>query len=112
MSNLLRVALCLGLIAATFQTLPAAKEASGGVTLEYVAHACFRVISPSGASVLVDPYESRWWLGYDFPDDLPPTDAVLISHPHSDHDGGRSAGRKLPWSPDTLVITPRDLRGR
>jgi len=53
---------------------------------------------------MIDPYESRWWLGYDFPAGLDPTDAVLSSHPHSDHDGGVAANRALPWSSDTPVI--------
>ena len=37
------------------------------VTIEYIAHACFRVTSPAGKQVLIDPYASRVWLGYDFP---------------------------------------------
>jgi L-ascorbate metabolism protein UlaG (beta-lactamase superfamily) len=74
------------------------------VTVEYVAHACFRITSPSGITVMIDPYESRWWLGYDFPAGLDPIDAVLSSHPHSDHDGGLAAKRRLPWLSDTPVI--------
>lgn len=74
------------------------------VTLEYVAHACFRITSPTGSTVMIDPYESRWWLGYDFPDGLDAVDAVLSSHPHSDHDGGVAAGHDLPWSSDTPVV--------
>ena len=83
---------------------PDGVEGSNQVTLEYVAHACFRITSPSGSTIMIDPYESRWWLGYDFPAGLDPTDAVLSSHPHSDHDGGVAANRALPWSSDTLVI--------
>jgi L-ascorbate metabolism protein UlaG (beta-lactamase superfamily) len=30
---------------------------------------------------------------------------VLITHPHSDHDGGLAAGRKLPWDSGTPVVT-------
>jgi len=66
------------------------------VTIEYIAHACFRVTSPSGKQVLIDPYASRVWLGYDFPPDVH-ADAVLISHPHYDHDGGESKRRPVPW---------------
>ncbi len=75
----------------------------GGVTLEYVAHASFLIRSPGGAEVLIDPYASRVWLGYDFPEG-PDPDAILITHPHYDHDGGRY--RNLPqwWEPDTRVI--------
>jgi hypothetical protein len=29
------------------------------VTIEYIAHACFRVTSPSGKQLLIDPYASR-----------------------------------------------------
>ena len=75
------------------------------VRIEYVAHACFRIVAPSGRSVAIDPWESRWWLGYDFPEGLPTSDAVLITHPHSDHDGGRAAGRPLPWAAETPVLT-------
>ena len=80
-------------------------DTSGRVLFEYVAHACFRITSPSGHTVMIDPYESRWWLGYDFPAGLPATEAILITHPHSDHDGGMAANRDLPWKPDTLVLT-------
>ncbi len=83
---------------------PDAVERSNQVTLEYVAHACFRITSPSGNTIMIDPYESRWWLGFDFPVGLDAIDAVLSSHPHSDHDGGLAANRRLPWSSETPVI--------
>ena len=73
------------------------------VTIEYIAHACFRVTSPSGKQALIDPYASRVWLGYDFPSNVH-ADAVLISHPHYDHDGGEAMRRPAPWPPDTLVL--------
>jgi L-ascorbate metabolism protein UlaG (beta-lactamase superfamily) len=73
------------------------------VTIEYIAHACFRVTSPSGKQVLIDPYASRVWLGYDFPPGVR-ADAVLISHPHYDHDGGEAMGRPVPWAPNTPVL--------
>jgi L-ascorbate metabolism protein UlaG (beta-lactamase superfamily) len=73
------------------------------VTIEYIAHACFRITSPSGKQVLIDPYASRVWLGYDFPPNVH-SDAVLISHPHYDHDGGESKRRPVPWSSNTLVL--------
>ena len=73
------------------------------VTVEYIAHACFRVTSPSGKQILLDPYASRVWLGYDFPSNLQ-ADAVLISHPHYDHDGGEAMGRRVPWSQKTPVL--------
>ena len=73
------------------------------VTIEYIAHACFRVTSPSGKQVLLDPFASRVWLGYDFPPGVS-ADAVLISHPHYDHDGGEAMGRPVPWPAKTLVL--------
>src|SRR4051812_34093229 len=72
-------------------------------TIEYIAHACFRVTSPLGTKVLIDPYSSQVWLGYDFPPNIH-ADAVLISHPHYDHDGGERMTRPVPWSPKTLVL--------
>ena len=57
------------------------------VKIEYIAHACFVITSPGGTRVVVDPYNTNRWLGYSFPDDLE-ADAVLITHPHYDHDAG------------------------
>jgi L-ascorbate metabolism protein UlaG (beta-lactamase superfamily) len=73
------------------------------VTIEYIAHACFRITSPSGKQILIDPYASRVWLGYDFPPDVR-AETVLISHPHYDHDGGEAFGLPVPWLPNTLVL--------
>jgi len=80
----------------------AVKE-DGTVTIEYIAHACFRVTSPSGKQVLIDPFASRLWLGYDFPPNVR-AEAVLISHPHYDHDGGEALGRPVPWAANTPVL--------
>jgi L-ascorbate metabolism protein UlaG (beta-lactamase superfamily) len=94
------------LAACTFPALVSAQNAAnekGAVTIEYIAHACFRLTSPSGKRVLIDPYASRVWLGYDFPADLR-ADAVLISHPHYDHDGGEAMHRKVPWPSNTLLL--------
>jgi L-ascorbate metabolism protein UlaG (beta-lactamase superfamily) len=78
-------------------------EIEGSVTVEYIAHASFRITSPGGKKLLIDPYASRVWLGYDFPAGLD-IDAVLISHPHYDHDGGVSGGGKGPWEASTMVL--------
>jgi L-ascorbate metabolism protein UlaG (beta-lactamase superfamily) len=43
------------------------------------------------------------WLGYDFPDELA-ADAILITHPHFDHDGGEFIGRPVPWTPEVPVL--------
>jgi L-ascorbate metabolism protein UlaG (beta-lactamase superfamily) len=75
----------------------------GEVAIESIAHACFRIHSATGSRILIDPYASRVWLGYDFPDELA-TDAILITHPHFDHDGGEFIGRTVPWTPETCVL--------
>lgn len=76
--------------------------AESGVLIEYVAHATFRVTSTAGFQVVIDPYGSRIWIGYDFPSALQ-THAVFISHPHYDHDGGVSRGQAFPW-PDSIPV--------
>ena len=73
------------------------------VELEYIAHACFRIRSPGGKRVLIDPYASRVWIGYDFPKDVA-ADAVLITHPHYDHDAGRWIGLDTSWMNGLQVI--------
>jgi L-ascorbate metabolism protein UlaG (beta-lactamase superfamily) len=75
----------------------------GEVAIESIAHACFRIHSDEGSRILIDPYASRVWLGYDFPQELG-TDAILITHPHFDHDGGEFIGRAVPWTPETRVL--------
>jgi L-ascorbate metabolism protein UlaG (beta-lactamase superfamily) len=96
-------------IAAVSATIPwttcgqAVANETSSVTIEYIAHACFRLTSPSGKQVLIDPYASRVWLGYDFPADIR-AHAILISHPHYDHDGGEAMKLKVPWPPNTLVL--------
>ncbi len=73
-----------------------------GVTIEYIAHAAFRIQSRAGHRVVIDPYASRVWLGYDWPDGVE-TAAVLITHPHYDHDAGQSRGHAFPWGDDVAV---------
>ncbi len=93
-------------VALTYESLEGAQDVAQEtrpLTIEYIAHACFRVTSPSGKQVLIDPYASRVWLGYDFPQ-IVRADAILISHPHYDHDGGEAMGRPVPWPPETLVL--------
>jgi len=53
--------------------------------IEYIGHASFRFVDTDGSSVVIDPYNSRIWLGYEYPKDIT-ADAVLITHPHFDHD--------------------------
>src|SRR6185436_6360759 len=73
------------------------------ITIEYIAHACFRITSPAGKQILIDPYASRVWIGYDFPTNIH-ADAILISHPHYDHDGGEAMGRTLPWPANIPIL--------
>ena len=73
------------------------------IKVEYIAHASFRIHSPHGKRIIIDPYGSQIWLGYDFPKDLG-TDAVLITHPHYDHDAGQSRGRPFPWPEKIRVL--------
>jgi hypothetical protein len=74
----------------------------GEVAIESIAHACFRIHAAAGSRILIDPYASRVGLGYDFPDERA-TDAILMTHPHFDHDGGEF-GRTVPWTPDVPVL--------
>lgn len=77
------------------------------VEIEYVAHACFRLRADDGTVIMVDPFASRVWLGYDFPLALLETENVLISHPHYDHDYGEFIGNPVPWlSTQTVVRDP------
>lgn len=80
---------------------PAATD-TGGVEIEYLAHASFILRAPDGTSLLLDPYQSRIWLGYDFPAGVSP-DAILVTHPHYDHDAGVFRGADWPW-PEVQVI--------
>jgi len=75
----------------------------GQVAIEYIAHSCFRIHTARGARLLIDPFASRVWLGYDFPRRLA-ADAVLITHPHYDHDAGVFIGQPPPWTPDVRVL--------
>ena len=59
--------------------------AAAEVEIRYIAHAAFQVTSPAGVRLVIDPYNSHVWLGYRFPENVA-ADAVLVSHPHFDHD--------------------------
>ena len=72
-----------------------AASAAWCATLEYIAHACFVVESDAGTRVVIDPYNSNRWLGYGFPEGVK-ADAVLVTHPHYDHD----AGYYFPGAPE------------
>ena len=68
---------------------------TGEVTITYIAHACF-LISDGETTIMIDPYANRVWLGYDFQKDIK-ADAVFITHPHYDHDGGIFRGLRPYW---------------
>jgi L-ascorbate metabolism protein UlaG (beta-lactamase superfamily) len=84
---------------------------AGQVAIEYIAHSCFRIHTAKGTRLLIDPFASRVWLGYDFPSRLA-ADAVLITHPHYDHDADVLIGHQPPpWTPDVRVLRdPGDYR--
>jgi len=65
-------------------------DSTGTVKIDFFGHMAFRVISPRGTSVLIDPWRndpSGYW-GVWFPNDFPavPVDIVLSTHAHFDHD--------------------------
>ncbi len=77
----------------------------GDVTVEYIAHASFRIQSDDGTTVLIDPFASSVWIGYDFPSTATANiDAVLITHPHYDHDGGRYRELPVPWEDGMRIL--------
>ena len=78
---------------------------SPDIEIEYVAHAAFLLRAPDGTELLIDPYASRVWLGYDWPTGITP-DAVLITHPHYDHDAGRYREMPFPWANVQVVDAP------
>src|SRR5437867_2316763 len=83
---------------------PRLRLQAGQVAIEYVAHSCFRIHTARGTRLLIDPYASRVWLGYDFPRKLA-ADAVLITHAHDDHDADVLIGHQPPpWTPDVRVL--------
>ncbi len=65
------------------------------VQIDYIAHACFRIESDAGHSVVIDPYNTNRWLGYHFPAAVA-ADAVLITHPHYDHDASYNFSSDVP----------------
>lgn len=101
--------LCLGILALACGDRPSVESVGSegaelrGVTIEYLAHASFVITSPEGDRVLIDPYASQVWLGYDFPEGIT-ADAVLVTHPHYDHDAGVFRGADFPW-PDLSPIS-------
>src|SRR5204862_3348664 len=83
---------------------PRLRLQAGQVAIEYIAHSCFRIHTARGARLLIEPFASRVWLGYDFPRRLA-ADAVLITHPHYDHDADVLIGHQPPpWASNVRVL--------
>lgn len=65
-------------------------EDSGGVTITYYAHAAFKIVSPRGVEILVDPWRndpsriSGDWFLVEFPETK--VDIGMSTHAHFDHD--------------------------
>ena len=78
---------------------PKGQLPEGEVSITYIAHACF-LISDGTTTIMLDPYADRVWLGYDFQRDIS-VDAVFITHPHYDHDGGIFRGKRPYWMFET-----------
>lgn len=76
------------------------------VGIEYLAHSCFRIYTPGGTRILIDPWASNVWVGYQRPQSVlaDSVDAVLITHPHYDHDAGEFLGRRVSWPAGAQVI--------
>ncbi len=65
------------------------------VGIEYIGHACFVIESPQGIRMVIDPFNSNRWLGYRFPESVE-AHAVLVTHPHYDHDATYYWGDSVP----------------
>jgi len=86
------------------------------VSVECIAHSCFVVRSRGGTELVIDPFNSHTWLGYSFPAGMT-ADAVLISHPHFDHDasyyiGGFPLVLRRPGSYSIGDVCIHGLEGR
>lgn len=94
---------CLGDTDGSERRSDGAAPDEAGIEVEYIAHAAFRFRADDGTELLIDPYASRVWLGYDWPAGIEP-DGVLITHPHYDHDAGRYREMPFPWTGTVPVV--------
>ena len=74
----------------TVQSKGGSPETAGPVKIEFFGHAAFKVTSPAGTTVLIDPWRNdptgAWgkWFPHEFPEI--PVDIVISTHAHFDHD--------------------------
>jgi L-ascorbate metabolism protein UlaG (beta-lactamase superfamily) len=71
----------------------AMSETTGALTIDYLGHCAFRLTTPAGQRILVDPYrnwpDGRRWFKRECAN--VEADVLLVSHPHADHDRAASA---------------------
>jgi len=99
--------LCLAIAAQPSVAAPA-----DSVRIEYIAHAAFVITSPAGTRIAIDPFNGKTWLGYSFPKGVE-ANAVLVSHPHYDHDATYYFDNETPVfrSANGLTIGDIAIRG-
>ncbi len=73
-----------------FQERNVGSKGEGQVELAYFGGSCFRITTPAGLTILIDPWRNppwgSWdWYLYDFP--AIEVDVALSTHAHFDHDG-------------------------
>ncbi len=72
------------------QTKGGNSQKSGNVKIEFYGHMAFKITSPEGLTVMIDPWRNdpsgAWglWFPKEFPET--PVDIVLSTHAHFDHD--------------------------
>ena len=86
----------------------------GVVSLEYFAHSSFRITSPAGATMIIDPWRndpSGAW-GLWFPTEYPTvyTDIVLSTHAHFDHDAVHRVHAAITLERPVGVFSVGDVR--
>lgn len=88
--------------------------AQGPVTLEYLAHSSFRITSPQGATIIIDPWRndpSGAW-GLWFPTEYPSVyaDIVLSTHAHFDHDAVHRVHAAITLERPVGIFSVGDVR--
>ncbi len=86
------------------QANPVTAVPGGDVQLSYFGASCFRIKSPNGITVMIDPWRNhpsgKWdWYRGDFP--VVPVDICCSTHAHFDHDGVHQ--------PDAHVVLDRPI---